>query len=93
MMNIFDLENLNDLSKTTKEQIMPSRLRQNTIKLLALFEIKAHLSIDEIVVGMYRKYKENVKRTWVSSTIFNLKKMGKIKRAEGKDGYFEIKDM
>lgn len=85
--NIFDINNLSDLPKELQKQIKPDGLSNKTKMVLSLFEKKRSLSTDEIIVGIYRVYKQSITRTWVATTCYNLKRSGVIK----KDGeYFTL---
>ena len=81
--NIFDLEDTNDLPKEVKSQLRLLGLRQNSMYLLSLFEIKPTLTIDEILVGLKRKYNIQTTRGWISSTIYNLKRRNILKKVDG----------
>ncbi len=87
--NIFDLEDIGDLPESTVKQLRRLGLRKNTQLLLELFEIKSQLSIDEILVGLRRKYDIKATRGWVSSTIYNLKRRDLLKRVDGEKKRYE----
>jgi hypothetical protein len=70
--DIFDLENIEDITKECKKNLKLTGLHNDTEQLLSLFDILEPLSIDKIIVGYYRKYKIVKTRTWVSSTLYNL---------------------
>lgn len=84
---LFDLKNLDDLPEDVKKEVAPLGLRKDTEMLLSLFDIKNQLSIDEIVVGLMRKHGLKKKRSWVSSTIYNLKRRNIIKKID--EDYYE----
>lgn len=71
---IFDIKNLDDVSGHCKSQVKQMNVRDDTKKLISLFDFKAKLTIDEIIVGLYRMYKLEKTRVWVSSTLYNLKR-------------------
>lgn len=87
--NIFDLEDIGDLPESTVNQLRFLGIRKNTQSLLELFEIKAQLSIDEILVGLKRKYEIQATRGWVSSTIYNLKRRNILKVVDGTKKVYE----
>ena len=80
--NIFDIENILDIPKSLRPKI--KGLREDSKKLLSLFEIEKELSIDHILVGLARKYKMSKERSWVSTTIWNLKKKDWLEEVENK---------
>ena len=83
--NIFDIKDISDLPESVKEKV---GVKTNTIStavknLLALFDIKDILSIDEMFVGYYRKYGIEVKRTWLSYALYNCVKRNQLIREPG----------
>lgn len=90
MTNIFDLENLDDLT----DEMRMNLKRRGTLKdpnsvrarILSLFELKSELTIQEVKVGFYRKFKiipENL--TAISSSLHVLTKTSYLTRTE--NGY------
>lgn len=69
--NIFDTKNTSDLPDEVRQECKKF-FRNDTEQLLSLFDIKDSLNIDEIIIGLFRKYKLQKTRTWVSSTVYNL---------------------
>ncbi len=88
--NFFDLNDLSDLPGDVKKEIFLVGFQKNTVMLLSLFNIKNPLSIDEMIVGMMRKYNIKKKRNWFAATIYNLKKRKVIRKIEGKELYEKI---
>lgn len=88
--DLFDLNNLEDLPEELGKELAYLRSRQNTKKLLSLFDIKNQLSVDEMLVGMVRKYGVKKERSWFLSTISNLKHRKIIKQVDGKKKVYEI---
>lgn len=91
-VNIFDVSNIDDISDEVKAQLTkvkssPSFISINQI--LELFTIKTTLSIDEFIVGIYRKYKVVKKRDWVANRLSVLSRNNKIKRIGA--GIYSIK--
>ena len=83
MMNddIFDIKNIDDIDEITKKYIKTRhRDCKKSMEVLSLFEIKNILSIDEILVGMYRKYRKIVTRAYIRNKMFFLKEKGLIKK-------------
>jgi hypothetical protein len=81
MSDIFDLNNLNDLPDDVKKQIAPLGLKKDTEMFISLFDIKEQLTVDEIIVGMMRKY-----NSW---TVYNLKCRKIIKEVDDKKKTYE----
>ena len=63
-------------------------VRDDAQHLLDLFSVKSELSIDEIIVGLYRNNGLEKSRTWVSSTLYNLKRKNLIKKTDNKKGLY-----
>ena len=91
------MENLKNLPEDIVSQIKLHRGRpkgkassNNTKKLLELFNIKKQLSINELLVGMMRKYNIKVTRFWISCTIFRMRKNKELKSVKGKVGIYEV---
>jgi hypothetical protein len=56
MADIFDLNNLEDISDKCKKQLISKKSYDYT-KVYDLFDIKHRLNVNEIIVGLYRKFK------------------------------------
>lgn len=87
--DIFNLENTSDLTNDCKKQLKLLNMRDDAKRLLELFDKKSPLSIDEIIVGLYRLYKLEKTRVWVSSTLYNLSRKNLIKKISGIKGEYE----
>ena len=85
---IFDIDNLNDVSQEIKEQLRKKRKIADSI--LNLFKIKNQLSIDEIIVGLYRKYKLAPNRLSIANQLYRLHKDGLIKKVHGAKGIYAL---
>lgn len=79
-MGIFDAKNISDIPVSLKNQLSCLRRSKETKELMSLFEIKNRLTIDEILIGLYRKYNREQSRVWVTTTAYNLTRKGIIKR-------------
>ncbi len=55
MADIFDLTNLDDLSATCKKKLLSKKAYDYTL-VYELFKIKETLNVNEIIVGLYRKF-------------------------------------
>lgn len=80
--NIFDIDNLDDLSSEVTKELRKGRERSDAKKMASLFELKSILTCDEIIVGLSRKYSINKTRSWVQLTAGNLNKRNIIKKAD-----------
>lgn len=79
MKDIFDLNNLNDLPEDIRDGLkLPGQTTYD--KILSLFREKTTLSISEIQVGYYRKYKFSFKRGNLCTYLCHLKKRKILKR-------------
>lgn len=87
-INLFDLNLTDDLPAEVKGNLKPTRLHENSLKMMELFDLKKELSIDEIIVGFYRKFKLEKSRSWLSTTLYNLSKQGFIHKVKGKKGVY-----
>lgn len=74
---IFDLERISDLPDLIQGKIIAKKNKASISKLaekiLLLFEIKKELSLDEIMVGLYRKFKVEVTRQSIYGQMRHLK--------------------
>ena len=94
MSDIFDLTNVNDIPEEIKEGIVIDVV---ATRILELFKIANRpLSIDEITVGYYRKFKDKdqdlkTKRK-IMAKVYNMsrERNAKIKSIEGKKGIYAL---
>lgn len=73
--DIFDLENTQDLPKEILKNIEQSRLKifsKESIAILALFELKKELTLAEVMVGLYRKFKLIVDKKKIYQRLHHL---------------------
>jgi len=89
MSDIFDTNKIDDLPDDFKQEVNVLNIRQETKMLLKLFEQKRQLSISEILVSLFRSCNLRKKRTWVSSTLYNLARRNIVKKLDGKRGIYE----
>jgi len=79
--NLFDTKNIRDLPRDIVSQLgSPGRPARKTQALLELFNMKDHLSADEIMVGLYRLYKIRKTKKAIHTTIHYLIKKGSLKK-------------
>lgn len=86
MIDAFNLENILDIPDSVKNEMKLLNVRDDTEKLLSLFEIKNQLSIDEMIAGLYRLHNLEKKRAWISTTLYNLRNKNVVKLVTGKKG-------
>ena len=72
-----------DVNNVFDDSNLPAKIRKHlknkgslgvAASVLELFKLKDTLSIDEVVIGMYKKNKKLVARHYVSAILFNLSK-------------------
>ena len=85
--SIFKLDNLDDLKEDLKQEVKSqlkkfkkNKISKATKEMLSLFDIKNTLSVDEIIIGLARKYGVTKKRNTITSTLHNLTRTGVLKR-------------
>ena len=83
MRDIFDIKNIDDIPVCVKNNLTSLRLSRKVKQLVSLFKIKNNLTIDEILVGGYRKNGLMESRSWVSCTLYNLYRRGLLKKTKG----------
>ncbi len=78
--DIFDLENIKDIPSSTKADLQFKKkcgiIGSVNQEVLDLFYIKPCLSINEVIIGFYRKYKKETVKTTLVSRLGTLKKLG-----------------
>lgn len=89
-INIFDLTALDDINETLKSELRIASPKDDQV--LSLFEIKNKLTIDEIIVGLFRKYALEKKRAYVTSRLTSLVKKDLIEKVPGEKGTYQLID-
>lgn len=79
--NIFNISDVSDIPDACRKSLKGKNIRDDSQKLLSLFEMKEELSIDEIIVGMYRLFNIEKTRTWISSTLYNMGRKKLVKKS------------
>ncbi len=94
MKDIFDLTNVDDIPEDVKKDISVDVF---ATRIITLFELaKRELSIDEITVGYYRKYKnietERKTKKQIMGKVYNMsrERNPQIKSVEGKKGIYAL---
>ena len=92
--NIFDLTNVDDIPENVKKDINIDLFAKRIIELFVLAD--RDLSIDEITVAYYRRYKDDdseVKtKKQIMSKLYNMsrERNSQIKSVEGKKGIYTL---
>lgn len=96
MEELFDLSNLDDIPDAVKEGVNVDIFAE---RILELFHIAGReLSVDEITIGYYRKYKgvdEEIKtKRQIMSKVYAMSKetRAKIKSVSGKKGIYQLNE-
>lgn len=92
MNEIFNFKETRDIPDSLLKQINIFKIREDSQKLFHLFKLKQKLSIDEVLIGLYRLYGIQKTRVWVSSTLYNLSRKKLVKKVEGENGTYKIGD-
>lgn len=92
--NRFNTDYMGDLPasiiKELKGGMKPRGFGERSLQLLELFKLKKTLTMEEIIVGMFRTYQVEVKRVWVTSALYRLKAKELIKKVKGKKSTYEL---
>ena len=89
---IFDLSDIKDLPDHLKKEVKPSGYKSETLQLLSLFDMKEQLTVDELIVGMYRKIGQfgTIRdRRWIKAALYRLEKRGKVKRVKNNKNVYQ----
>lgn len=79
---IFDLDDVEDISESTRQELNACLSRRFGLRVLRLFNLKDELTIPELVVGFYRKYGEDITKKKMHYAIQNLLNGGYIKKVD-----------
>lgn len=82
IIDIFDTNNIEDLPELSRKRIKLSNFKGNTLKVIDLFELKNTLSVNEVIVSLYRLHKLEKTKGWVHTTLNNLQLKETIKRID-----------
>jgi hypothetical protein len=92
--DLFDLDNIKDAPEDVKSELKFPKAVSTPTQILELFAIKDTLSVNEIIIGLYRKFKIKKARSTVALTVTRLRSQGIIKKAKGVAGsYTLVKDV
>ena len=90
MNDIFDIKNVDDIPIEIKNEL---NNHNYTYNILELFRIANRaLSIDEVTIGYYRKFKELKTKTQITSKLYMMAKSNqpKIVRIPGFKGIYKL---
>ena len=94
MTDLFDLTNIDDLPEEIQEDINIDMFAKRIIELFSI--AKRDLSIDEITVAYYRKYRtedaDTKSKKQIMSKLYNMsrERNPKIKSVEGQKGVYAL---
>lgn len=90
---LFDIFNLDDLPEDMKREVESKRMDEFERKILELFELaKRPLSIDEVMVGLYRKYGVQKNHRQVMNKLYQMSsQITSAKIATVKRGVYQLK--
>lgn len=91
---LFNTERIDDLPPEMQQQVGKGRLDTFERQIIDLFEIAGRpLSIDEVMVALYRKYKVEKKRRQVLNKLYQMsssKSGATIETIQGKKGIYQL---
>lgn len=91
MKDIFDIANIDDVPDKIKNDVDNYDIFGNRI--VDLFkEAQRDLSVDEITVAYYRKYKEIKTKKQILNKLYNMRRAitPKIRNVAGKKGFYSL---
>lgn len=68
------LKSNSDMPTELKEQLKTAKTNEDDDKIKKLFKSHHELTIDEIIIALWNKYKINRKRSWYIARLHQLKK-------------------
>lgn len=81
--NVFELGDITDIPDDLKKNLRTMGATcPKTSNILKLFEMKNELTIDEILVGLYRMFGHQKTRSWVSSSLYNLSRKKLVAKSD-----------
>ena len=93
MNNIFDLNNLEDLTQEIKSQLVIQKVDPAYKKIISLLEKAGKpLNLDEMMVGYYREYGVLKPRKYFMSKLYNMSRsrFKQIESVKGKKGTYAL---
>lgn len=92
--DIFDLKDIADLPKTLKNELTVHKMSALERNIIELFNIsKLELSLDQILVAYYRKYKKEFTRREMTAKLYNISRSinSPIESIIGRKGIYKLK--
>jgi hypothetical protein len=89
-MNIFDLENKDDLPEYILKDLNSDKIGK---RLIELFEIaNRDLSLDEVTVGYYRRFKDKKTKDQLNAKLYNMSLLKKpfFTSVKGRKGIYKL---
>ncbi len=88
---LFNMDNINDVPPEIRKHIHGNEVRGAASSLVYdLFKRKPRLSIDEILVSLWRLFEIKRDRAWVTSSTNTLKNLGLVRSIPGVKGEYEM---
>jgi len=84
------LGNVSDLPEELKKQLQATKTDKLERQILEVFsDLDGIGNIDEILVGLYRKYKVTQDRAFLCNKMYRMAKSGHLKSVQGKKGAYQ----
>ncbi|MDD3183645.1 MAG: hypothetical protein PHD48_12715 [Alphaproteobacteria bacterium] len=85
------LGNLSDLPDELKKQLQATKTDELERQILdVLSGLEGIGNIDEVLVGLYRKFSVIQERAFLSNKMYRMAKAGHLKSVKGKKGVYEM---
>lgn len=88
--DIFDLIVQSDLPESLKSRLKVNRVSELERKIRALFAEKRRLNLDELTVGLFRKFDYQTTRLILNTKVYNMTTAGILNSIDGIKGCWEI---
>jgi hypothetical protein len=89
--NVFDIESTEDLPESCRKQIVNlNTVKTRTTLVFEMFDIKEQLTVNEILVAMYRLHKISATRDYIASILCILIKKNLVRKVSGTNIYEKI---
>jgi len=84
------LGNIADLPEELKKWLQATKIDDLEQKILDVFdELEGIANIDEIIVGLYRRFELIQERPYISNKLYRMAKSGHLKSVKGKKGIYQ----
>jgi hypothetical protein len=91
--DLFDLDpfRMADIPSAFIDELKISRAEKSDARILELFRFAGRpLNISEVLIGLYRKFDETMKRTAVSARLYRLARDGHLESVDGGRGVYRL---